>query len=983
MFKWHKNNILLTYSFVFVVVAIITGGYFFIQFQKKVIKEGKMHELKAIGILKKEQILNWRSERLAEALFLFNNISFTNLVQRAVASGKDSEQAKYQIQNWLASLQKNHGYVSILLIDNKGKSIVSVFSPRAGRIEKEEKSILLKVKDHKNVFFTDIVKSDSGKTYLNTVAPIFNDYTHQLGGVVIFRINPHTELFEIIKNLSISSSTAEVLIGKPSGDSVIYINSLRHKKNVPLSYAVSLQQKEVLIVQTANGKRGIAEGYDYRGKPVIGYVDILPEMNWLIVVKIDKSEIFTEVNQSSLLIILIVLLIIFSVVLVFMYLLKTQKAKDIENLYNAEQKRRLLLTKYENLLMQANDVILLLNENEIIIEANKRATEVYGYTNKELIGMPIQKLRSTPHHEKIQKVLKNIPLSEGFIYQARHVTKEGKELTVEISSKTIYIDQQFYLQSIIRNISERLKMEEKLLHFGRIIEGSLNEIYVYDASGLKFIQANKGALSNIGYTMDELRNMTPLDIKPSLTPLFFESLITPLRNGEKEIIVFETEHLRKNGSKYPVEVHLQYFPFESQKLFVAIILDITERREAEQKILHMNADLENRVKERTIQLEKLNQILKEKNIEAIKDSKLIKKYAEELEDLYQKAPCGYHSLDANGLFVKVNDTELKWLGYTSEEIEGKLKFTDIITEKSKETFYRTFPVFKQKGFIDELEFEMIRKDGTIFPVLLSATAISDTDGNFLTSRSSIFDITELKKAQKESDRYLARLETANKEIEAFSYTVSHDLRAPLRHINGFIDILKETALDKLEEKEKTYFEHITHAAKKMSTLIDELLSFSRISRSEIHRTNISFVQIVQDCLNDFSEEIRNRKINLTVGKLPEINADPAMMKQAMENLLSNAIKYTGKVENPRIEIGSEQQEDHTVVFVKDNGAGFDMKYYDKLFGVFQRLHTTTEFEGIGIGLANVKRIISKHGGKVWATAEQNKGATFYFWIPKE
>ncbi|MDR3456461.1 MAG: response regulator [Verrucomicrobiae bacterium] len=228
----------------------------------------------------------------------------------------------------------------------------------------------------------------------------------------------------------------------------------------------------------------------------------------------------------------------------------------------------------------------------------------------------------------------------------------------------------------------------------------------------------------------------------------------------------------------------------------------------------------------------------------------------------------------------------------------------------------------------------------------------------------------------------AQLEAANKELEAFSYSVSHDLRAPVRHIDGFGRMLGESEKS-LSDKGRHYLELIAGAAKRMGGLIDDLLEFSRNSRAEMRRADVNLEKLVAETIERLKPETEGRNIVWERGALPVAQADPALLGQVFSNLLLNAIKYSRPRNPARIEIGSVAgAPGETVIFVRDNGVGFDMRYAERLFGVFQRLHSEDEFEGTGIGLANVRRIISRHGGRTWAEGKVGEGAVFYFSLPK-
>lgn len=227
-----------------------------------------------------------------------------------------------------------------------------------------------------------------------------------------------------------------------------------------------------------------------------------------------------------------------------------------------------------------------------------------------------------------------------------------------------------------------------------------------------------------------------------------------------------------------------------------------------------------------------------------------------------------------------------------------------------------------------------------------------------------------------------QLEVANKELEAFSYSVSHDLRAPLRHINGFAGMLREYAGNSLDAKASHYLNTISDAAKSMARLIDDLLVFSRSARTDVNKTTVDLEALVQQVINTLEADLQHRKIRWQRGPLPKVEADPSLLRQALINLLDNAVKYTRPRDPAQIEIGcSSQTADETVIFIRDNGVGFDMEYAHKLFGVFQRLHRADEFEGTGIGLANARRIVLRHGGRIWAEAKLGEGATFYVALP--
>lgn len=240
------------------------------------------------------------------------------------------------------------------------------------------------------------------------------------------------------------------------------------------------------------------------------------------------------------------------------------------------------------------------------------------------------------------------------------------------------------------------------------------------------------------------------------------------------------------------------------------------------------------------------------------------------------------------------------------------------------------------------------------------------------------EITERKRIEEEIRTHSAELAAVNSELEAFSYSVSHDLRAPLRAIDGFSRVLEEDCAPQLTPEAHRYLQLVRGNAKQMGELIDDLLTLARLGRQGLKKQTVRPADLVRQCLEELRAEQEGRRIELSIGDLPPCAADLALLKRVLVNLLSNALKFTRQREAARIEMGGQEKDGESIYWIKDNGVGFDMKYADKMFGVFQRMHRAEEYEGTGVGLAIVQRIVHRHGGRVWAEAEVDKGATFYF-----
>lgn len=359
------------------------------------------------------------------------------------------------------------------------------------------------------------------------------------------------------------------------------------------------------------------------------------------------------------------------------------------------------------------------------------------------------------------------------------------------------------------------------------------------------------------------------------------------------------------------------------------------------------------------------------------------------------------SVQPDGTIASFNRAAERMLGYTAEEMIGRenpgvfhdhdemvWRAAELTAELGRpiQPGVDVFTAVPRRGVTEEREWTYIRKDGSRFPVMLSVNALRDDSGEISGFFGVAMDITQRKRIQAENEALTenlrlqaAKLEEANRELESFSYSVSHDLRAPLRHIQGYVEMLTWDLDGKLTEETSRYLRTISDAAKEMSQLIDDLLSFSRMGRAEMREGPVEIERLVQEAIRGAELTIKDRSINWKIHPMPVALGDASLLRHVVANLIGNAVKYSRPRETAEIEIGTKGEENGRVVFfVRDNGVGFDMKYVHKLFGVFERLHRAEEFEGTGIGLANVRRVIGRHGGRVWAESAAGEGATFYF-----
>jgi len=508
-----------------------------------------------------------------------------------------------------------------------------------------------------------------------------------------------------------------------------------------------------------------------------------------------------------------------------------------------------------------------------------------------------------------------------------------------------------------RYYQDRYKADEALREseeqFRAMFEVASIGIAQADTRTGQWLRVNKKMCAITGYSADEMLQMRVPEIThPEDRQRDWEAFQRVVR-GEAPNYRLEKRYLRKDGTLVWVNVNMTVIRNAAGQPVrtMATIEDVTERKQSEEKIKESEA---------------------------------------RYKTIFENAGSAIFTADVeSGRLLECNSLAEKLVGRTRDQIIG-MHQSVLHPVDEAEKYKEKFAIHLKKRYVADFEAEVLHKDGRRIPVLISAHTIEISGKKVIVGL--FIDITERKQAEEEIRRLneeleqrvierTAQLEVANRELEAFSYSVSHDLRAPLRAITGFSSMLLEDYADKVDDEGKRLLNVVKDNTLNMSALIDDLLTLSRIGRKEIEQSKIDMDKLAKTVFDETKAIAPERKLKLHIKSLPSANADDGLIQQVFFNLLTNAIKFTRTREDAVIEVGGYVEGPENIYYVKDNGIGFDIQYADKLFGAFQRLHKEEEFEGTGIGLAIVQRVIQRHGGRVWAEGKVNEGATFYFTLP--
>jgi PAS domain S-box-containing protein len=1123
---------LLILVFVVLAAGIISSGYFYYHSYEKKYRAEVEQKLSSVAEMKVAELKDWREERVGDATVFYNNTAFYMLVRRLFENPRDME-ALQHLKSWLGRVQSLYQYDRVFLIDTHGVERMSVpATPElvAPGLVQNSSEVLSSGK----VTFLDFHRDGPDQPiHLAILVPVSDGQKNSRAiGLLVLRIDPQKYLYPFIISWPTPSRTAETLIVRRDGNDALFLNELRFQKNAALNLRIPLTNTQTPAVKAVLGQKGIVEGIDYRGVPVIANIRSVPDSPWFLVARMDISEVYTPLRERLWEIVILIGALLICAGAGTGFVWRHQR----ERFYREKSETADALQKSERLyrLLAENtyDMISRHSSDSTYLYVSPSCRTLFGYEPEELIGT---KAFDQMHPEDVKQVMaitqEAVRTGGSQMGQYRHLTKNGQYIWVETVGKVIKNKETGAIEDIVcvvRDITERKQAEKELreseAQFRAMFEVASIGIAQADIRTGQWLRVNQKICAITGYSAEEMLQMRVPEIThPEDRQRDWEAFQRVVL-GEAPNYRMEKRYVRKDGSLVWVNVNMTVIrDADGQPLrTIATIEDISERKQAEQALQYHEAllketgniakvggwefdpvSLKGKWTDEVARIHELDPEA-EANAElglsfyygeyrtaietALREAiELGKTYDLELQMITAKGNHKWirtigHPVMENGKVVKVrgsfqditdrkqaeeelkrNEARMMTLlelnkmtsatvqditGFALEEAirltESKIGYLAFLNED--ETILTMYSWSKSameecrisnKPLIYPVDTtglwgEAVRQRRPIItndyqepnpwkkgypeghvsitrhmniPVFEGERIVlvagvgnktehyDESDVNQLTLlMEGMWRIIQRQQAE-EKIRQLneeleqrvvertAQLKSANKELEAFAYSVSHDLRAPLRAIEGFSRFLLEDYAEKLDDEGKRLLNVIRTNTHHMDQLIIDILGLSRVSRTGMKLSRIDMTALVNSVYHELASPEIQKKFTFSVFALPDAFGDPTLIRQVWVNLISNSIKYTFPKEERRIEIGSRVESGMNIYSIKDTGVGFNPNYTHKLFGLFQRLHKSEEFEGTGVGLAIVQRIILRHGGKVWAEGEVNKGATFCFSLP--
>lgn len=837
--------------------------------------------------------------------------------------------AKKMLDAQLQQMQSVSGLSDVMLVNPQGRVVYSIrpghfLKDMSKGVDAEQKAF---TEGKSRVYFSDVyfdkVEDNRFETLLAAPATDFNG---AFIGVIAFEIDM-TPVYNLIQDTTGLGKTGEVLVARKIGNQAEFLNPLRHDPNAALKRTVTLGENSSYPVQEAvQGRTGSGQAIDYRGKKVIAAWRYIPSLDWGLVAKIDTKEAFADVtNLRNLAAVILVIIIVLSGIMAF------------------------------SIAHSISEPIKRLSEGAAIIGSGNLDYKL-GNNLKDEIGQ----------------------LSRSF-----------DKMTLDLKQTTASRDE------LNREITERKKAEEELrqseIKYRTVADNTYDWEFWLDPEG-HFIYCSPSCERITGHRPEEFLADPGLRsglIHPDDRPQF-EKHLREIEHKQKGIAEGEWRHVRPDGTCCWV-AHVCQPVFDDSGRFIGIRgsnRDITERKRAEEELRKSRDELEIRVKERTADLDETVTELQKQVQQRIRAEEAFRSASLYARGLLEASLDPLVTISPEGKITDVNKATEAVTGISRERLIGS-DFSNYFTEpdKARDGYKKVL----SDGLVIDYPLTIRHTSGRITDVLYNATVYKNEAGQIQGVFAAARDITEKKAAEAELEKYRLHLEDlvknrteelarSNKDLEQFAYVASHDLQEPLRAVSGFVELLKRNLEKSLDEKTSEYMNFTIDGAKRMQSLINGLLEYSRVGTQGKKPQKVNSKEAFEEALVRLQAGIEESGARITADKLPMVYFDDMQLARLFQNLIGNAIKFRSD-QAPQIHVSAVRQDAGWRFAVRDNGIGIEPQYAERIFMIFQRLHTRKTYAGTGIGLSICKKIVERHGGRIWVESTPGRGSTFYFTVP--
>lgn len=1007
--KQNKSNIIAKFgskkfSILFLSVGFIIVSTLAILFYKEQKYQVKIHlqqHLSTITDYKAYSIKEWLKNNFYNSAPIYNSNIISSHIEEIILHSNST--SKKEIQNIFDLERESKELKSITLFDLNGNILVSSANNPNEKLCDSRRNIDSAIASGKG-YFTDFFfcKKDS-TIHISYYLPIVQkeEGSQKALGVIALNTDPFTSLYPFIQYWPEKSRTAESLIVKAEGDSIIFINNLRFKKGAALHFKQPRTRNELPSVKAVDGIEGIVEGIDYRGAPVLACIKRIENSDWFIVAKMDKEEIFQPLNKIAVYIIFLAFVLISVLALALFTRLKGMQANLYHKLYKAEAEKNIIKTNFEQYFIYAGDMIFLLDENFNIVEANQKAAAELQYDHQDLIGSNGNILALSKNREQLKNELAIVE-NNGMLIETEMKRKDGTVFYTEAGIRKIEVDKKIFYQAILRNITDRISSTNEIKKLNKALQliSSCNRILVKANSENQLIQnicniiIEKGGydFAWMGYAVkDEMKHILPNFSSGNGNGFLNNKGFTWSENGSgntPEGIAIRTGKIfispDNDKSEFAPEwkneiikcrlastIALPLFN-HSEMIGILSISSLDKNKFDSREVVDILDELSHDLSYGILSIRE-----KEKHKET---EKLLKASEEKYRSFFEEDLTGDFTFTAHGKILMCNKAFAKILGINSVNDVKSYNLYDFYLEK--DVLKSVIRTVKEKGRIENHETALRGVSGNTIHVVENMIGRYDEDGNLIEITGYLFNITDIKKAEEQLIIEKEKAEAANKIKSEFLAQMSHEIRTPLNSILTFSQLLETELVDKVEDEMKEGFEGLKRAGKRITRTIDSILNLSELHTGaydycpriiDIHS------EIIEDLHIEFFTLLKEKQINFSVDintANTKVFADEFSTKQIFANLIDNAIKFTN---SGSINIKTERNSDGKLtVYVSDTGIGIAEEYLSKLFTPFSQEEQgyTRPFEGNGLGLALVKRYCEVNNIEINVQSKKGAGTTF-------